>query len=77
MRTGRSSNARLHANGLFLAEEDGEVVGFVSSWLEEHVARIGDVYVDQSERREGVGARALIEAVIDERASPGCHAPRS
>jgi GNAT superfamily N-acetyltransferase len=54
----------LHANGLFLAEEDGEVVGFVSSWLEEHVARIGDVYVAQSERREGVG-RALIEAVID------------
>ena len=33
----------LGANGLFLAEEDGEVVGFVSSWLEEHVARIGDL----------------------------------
>ena len=48
----------LGANGLFLAEEDGEVVGFASSWLEEHVARIGDLYVVERGRREGVG-RAL------------------
>jgi GNAT superfamily N-acetyltransferase len=54
----------LGANGLFLADENGEVVGFVSSWLEEHVARVGDVYVAESGRREGVG-RALIEAVIE------------
>ena len=59
----------LAANGLFLAEEDGEVVGFVSSWLEEHVARIGDLYVAESGRREGVG-RALVEAVIENAASP-------
>jgi GNAT superfamily N-acetyltransferase len=54
----------LGANGLFLAEEDGEVVGFVSSWLEEHVARIGDLYVAESGRGEGAG-RALVEAVIE------------
>ena len=54
----------LAANGLFLAEEGGDVVGFLSSWLEEHVARIGDVYVAESGRREGIG-RALIEAVIE------------
>ena len=38
--------------------------GFVSSWLEEHVARIGDLYVVKSGRREGAG-RALVEAVIE------------
>ena len=54
----------LAANGLFLAEEDGEVIGFVSSWLEEHVARIGDLYVAGSGRRAGAG-RALVEAVIE------------
>ena len=54
----------LGANALFLAEDSGEVVGFVSSWLEEHVARIGDLYVAESGRREGVG-RALVEAVIE------------
>ena len=52
------------ANCLFLAEEDGEAVGFVSSWLEERVARVGDLYVAESGRREGVG-RALIDAVIE------------
>ncbi len=54
----------LAANALFLAEEDGEVFGFVSSWLEEHVGRIGDLYVVKSGRREGAG-RALVEAVIE------------
>ena len=54
----------LGANGLFLAEEGDQVVGFVSSWLEEHVARIGDLYVAESGRREGAG-RALVEAVIE------------
>ena len=53
MRTGSSS-----------PRDDGDVVGFVSSWLEDHVARIGDVYVAEKDRREGVG-RALIEAVIE------------
>lgn len=54
----------LAANGLFLAEENGEAVGFVSSWLEDHVARIGDLYVTQAARRSGAG-RALVEAVIE------------
>ena len=63
----------LGANGLFLAEEDGEVVGFVSSWLEEHVARIGDVYVVQSEPPRG--SRARPDRGRDrERASPRRHA---
>jgi GNAT superfamily N-acetyltransferase len=52
------------ANGLFLAEEDGEAVGFVTSWLEDHVARIGDLFVVERGRRGGTG-RALVEAVIE------------
>ncbi|MBA2383587.1 MAG: GNAT family N-acetyltransferase [Actinobacteria bacterium] len=52
------------ANGLFLAEEDGEAAGFVTSWLEDHVARIGDLFVAERARRGGAG-RALIEAVIE------------
>ena len=54
----------LDANGLFLAEENGGAVGFVSSWLEDHVARIGDLYVSRAARRGGTGG-ALVEAVIE------------
>src|SRR5687768_3914270 len=54
----------LAANALFLAEENGEAVGFVSSWLEDHVARIGDLYVTPAARRGGTG-HALVEAVIE------------
>jgi len=54
----------LDANALFLAEEEGAPVGFVSAWLEDHVARIGDVYVAGAGRRHGTG-RALIETVIE------------
>jgi GNAT superfamily N-acetyltransferase len=54
----------LAANGLFLAEENGGAVGFVSSWLEDHVARIGDLYVTRAARRGGTGG-ALVEAVIE------------
>ena len=54
----------LAANGLFLAEENGEAVGFVSAWLEDHVARIGDLYVTSAARRSGAGG-ALVEAVIE------------
>ena len=35
----------LDANALFVAEEDGEPLGFVTAWLEDHIARIGDLYV--------------------------------
>ena len=54
----------LAANGLFLAEENGDAVGFVSSWLENNVAWIGDLYVTKAARRTGVG-RALVGAVIE------------
>jgi ribosomal protein S18 acetylase RimI-like enzyme len=54
----------LAANALFLAEEDGKAVGFVSSWLEDHVARIGDIYVSRPARRAGVG-EALVGAVVE------------
>ena len=54
----------LAANGLFLAEENGEAVGFVSAWLEDHVARVGDLYVTPAARRSSTGA-ALVEAVIE------------
>ncbi len=54
----------LDANALFVAEENGELVGFVSSWLEDHVARIGDLYVAAAARRGGAG-KALVETVIE------------
>ena len=64
----------LAANGLFLAEADGEVVGFVSAWLLENgVAQIGDIYVADSGRRHGAG-RALVEAVTENLRARGAHA---
>jgi ribosomal protein S18 acetylase RimI-like enzyme len=54
----------LDANALFLAEEDGEPVGFVTARLDDHFARIGDLYVADAGRRQGTG-RALVETVIE------------
>src|SRR5688572_32404003 len=54
----------LDANGLFLAEASGEPVGFVSSWLEEHHGRIGDLYVAEAGRRHGSGS-ALVETAVE------------
>ncbi len=54
----------LHANALFLAEDGGRGVGFVSSWLEDHVGRIGDLYVEKAARGGGAG-RELMGAVIE------------
>jgi ribosomal protein S18 acetylase RimI-like enzyme len=54
----------LDANALFLAEEDGESVGFVTAWLDDHFARIGDLHVADAGRRQGI-ARALVETVIE------------
>ena len=54
----------LAANALFLAEEDGEPAGFITAWLEDHVARIGDLYVSSSARRHGIGGE-LVETVIE------------
>ena len=77
-RAGRRTEAEferaLDANALFLAEEDGEPVGFVTSWLEEHVARIGDLYV--AERSAANGSRARARRRGDrEPARPGRDAP--
>ena len=52
----------LDANALFLAEEDGQPVGFVTAWLEDHFARIGDLYVAEAGRRHGT---ALLETVVE------------
>ena len=54
----------LDANAIFLAEADGQPVGFVTAWLEDHFARIGDLYVRESSRRRGTG-HALVETVIE------------
>ena len=54
----------LDANALFLAEEDGGPVGFVTAWLEDHFARIGDLYVTEAGRRHGTG-RLLVDTVIE------------
>lgn len=54
----------LAANALFLAEDDGVPVGFVSSWLENHVGRIGDLYVVPVARGSGAG-KGLVAAVVE------------
>ena len=54
----------LDANALFLAEEEGEPVGFVSAWIEDHHGRIGDLYVAEAGRSHGTGG-ALVETVIE------------
>jgi predicted GNAT family acetyltransferase len=54
----------LDANALFLAEQDGTPVGFVTAWLEDHIAKIGDLYVTPAQRRRGIGA-ALVETVVE------------
>jgi ribosomal protein S18 acetylase RimI-like enzyme len=54
----------LDANALFLAEEDGRAMGFVTAWLEDHFARIGDLYVAEAARRQGTG-RLLVDTVIE------------
>jgi ribosomal protein S18 acetylase RimI-like enzyme len=60
----REFNRALAANALFLAEEDGAAVGFVSAWIEEHHGRISDLYVVESGRSHGVG-RELVGTVIE------------
>ena len=54
----------LDANALFLAEEDGSPVGFVTAWLDDHFAKIGDLYVAQAGRRHGTG-RLLVDTVVE------------
>jgi ribosomal protein S18 acetylase RimI-like enzyme len=54
----------LDANALFVAEEDGRPIGFVTAWLDSHFARIGDLYVAEADRRHGTG-RLLVETVIE------------
>jgi ribosomal protein S18 acetylase RimI-like enzyme len=60
----REFRRALDANALFLAEEGGSAVGFVSAWLEEHHGRISDLYVSEEGRRHGVG-RELVGTVIE------------
>jgi ribosomal protein S18 acetylase RimI-like enzyme len=54
----------LDANALFLAEEEGRPVGFVTAWLEDHFARIDDLFVAEAGRRHGTG-RGLVDTVIE------------
>ena len=54
----------LDANALFVAEEDGRPVGFVTAWLEGHFAKIGDLYVAEAGRRHGTG-RLLVDTVVE------------
>ena len=54
----------LDANGLFVAERDGEPLGFASAWIDGHVAHVGDLFVREAERRHGTG-KALVEAAVE------------
>jgi ribosomal protein S18 acetylase RimI-like enzyme len=63
---------------VFVAEDDGAVVGIVSLWLRPRLnwttleAWIPDLYVDPAARRRGHG-RALLEACEGEARRHGCH----
>lgn len=48
------------ANALFVAEQEGAVVGFAAAWLEDHLARVGDLVVP-----DNATGRALVETVIE------------
>ena len=54
----------LDANGLFVAERDGDAVGFATAWIDGHIAYVGDLFVRESERRHGTG-KALVETVVE------------
>jgi GNAT superfamily N-acetyltransferase len=54
----------LDANGLFVAERDGEAVGFATAWIDGHVAYVGDLFVRPAERRHGTG-KALVEVAVE------------
>lgn len=62
----------------FVAVEDTQLVGFVhallhpSTWSENDVCYLEDLFVAQSVRGGGVG-RALIEKVFEEARSRNCH----
>ena len=62
----------LAANGLFLADENGDPVGFVSSWLENNVAWIGDLYVKKATVEFHASARMddRLEVALGLRESP-------
>ena len=63
---------------VFVAEEDGLLVGMASLWLRPRLnwltleAWVPDLFVDQAYRRLGVG-RALLEACAAEARRRGCH----
>jgi GNAT superfamily N-acetyltransferase len=54
----------LAANALFVAEEDGRPVGFISGWLEEGRGHVGDLYVSEEGRQRGTG-RALVSTLVE------------
>ena len=69
-----------HPDGtLFVAEEDGEVVGCASLWIRPRLnwttpeAWLPDLVVTASRRRRGA-ARALVDACAAEGRRRGCHA---
>jgi ribosomal protein S18 acetylase RimI-like enzyme len=63
---------------VFVAEDDGEVAGAVSLWIQPRLnwvtpqAWIPDLYVDPAFRRRGA-ARALLDACVAEARARGCH----
>lgn len=63
---------------VFVAEEDGVVVGMASLWVRPRLnwtvpeAWVPDLYVDPAHRRRGL-ARALLDACVREARRRGCH----
>ncbi|WP_299194281.1 GNAT family N-acetyltransferase [uncultured Erythrobacter sp.] len=65
-----------HAHGLVAVTTDGQIVGFahylvqISTWSIEPVIQLQDLYVDRSERGQGIG-RTLLQAVFVEAKTAG------
>ncbi|WP_434630580.1 GNAT family N-acetyltransferase [Chromobacterium sp. CV08] len=64
------ADALLPAGGVWLAERDGEIFGFVASSMQDGVLWLDQLYIEA--RRRGAGAgRALLERALS-RPAPAC-----
>src|SRR5438093_1475100 len=55
-----------HAAGIFVAEEDGQIVGYITTWQDREagIGHIPNLAICSSHRNRGLG-RALIEHALD------------
>jgi ribosomal protein S18 acetylase RimI-like enzyme len=59
------SDCEVHPEGVFVAEEDGRVVGYVTTRLDRFtgIGRIPNLAVDESHRGQGTGSALILHAI--------------